>query len=45
MTAYEKFMIGLIALWALAHMVRIWGAQAGLSTSAVSMAESWVTRW
>ena len=43
MTAFEKFVLGLVGLWFLSHAVVRWGLAVGLSPSVVSAAESLVT--
>lgn len=42
MTNYEKFILGLLLLWALSHMVVKWGKAAQVPVGAISFAESLV---
>jgi hypothetical protein len=43
MTAFEKFILALVALWALSHLAVKWGTAAGVPATVISLAESAVT--
>jgi hypothetical protein len=43
MTAFEKVLLGLIAMWFLSHALLKWGREAGLPAGALSLAEWAVT--
>ena len=44
MTAFEKFLIGLIALYLLSHAVLRWGLAAGVPAQVIALAEGIATQ-
>ena len=43
MTAYEKFIAGLVLLWLLSHALLKWGREAAIPAGMISLAEWAVT--
>jgi hypothetical protein len=43
MTAYEKFVFGLVLLWLLSHVLVKWGREAAIPAGVISLAESLIT--